>query len=83
MNVEANSQEDWMKLLVSDMRQQFEKVKLGGGRKSIEKQRERNKLTARERIAFLCDPDTPFIEIGSFAGYQMYEEEGGCASGGT
>ncbi|MGL5947163.1 MAG: hypothetical protein ACRCZV_13405, partial [Sediminibacterium sp.] len=83
MNVEANSQEDWMKLLVSDMRQQFEKIKLGGGRKSIEKQRERNKLTARERISFLCDPDTPFIEIGPFAGYQMYEEEGGCASGGT
>lgn len=83
MNVEANSQEDWMKLLVSDMRQQFEKIKLGGGRKSIEKQRERNKLTARERISFLCDTDTHFIEIGSFAGYQMYEEEGGCASGGT
>lgn len=83
MNVEANSQEDWMKLLVSDMRQQFEKIKLGGGKKSIEKQRERNKLTARERIAFLCDEGAPFIEIGSFAGYQMYEEEGGCASGGT
>jgi acetyl-CoA carboxylase carboxyltransferase component len=83
MNLEVNSQEDWMKLLVSDVRRQFEKVKLGGGKKSIEKQRERNKLTARERIVFLCDADTPFIEIGSFAGYDMYEEEGGCPSGGT
>jgi 3-methylcrotonyl-CoA carboxylase beta subunit len=83
MNIEVNSQEDWMKLLVSDVRQAFEKIKLGGGKKSIEKQRERNKLTARERIEYLCDTDKPFIEIGTFAGYDMYEEEGGCASGGT
>jgi acetyl-CoA carboxylase carboxyltransferase component len=49
----------------------------------MEKQKERNKLTARERINYLHDSDKPFIEIGAFAGYGMYEAEGGCASGGT
>ncbi len=83
MNIESNRTEDWMRLLVSDTKQKVEKIKLGGGRKAIEKQREKNKLTARERIAYLCDNNKPFIEIGAFAGYDMYEEYGGCPAGGT
>ncbi|NCI49923.1 acyl-CoA carboxylase subunit beta [Sediminibacterium roseum] len=83
MNLEQNRNEDWMKLAVSQTRQHFEKIKLGGGKKAIDKQRDRNKLTARERIAYLCDKDRPFVEIGGFAGFEMYEEQGGCPSGGT
>ncbi|MFT3827581.1 MAG: carboxyl transferase domain-containing protein [Chitinophagaceae bacterium] len=83
MNLEFNKNEDVMKLSLSQLRQRFEQVALGGGKKSIEKQRERNKLTARERIAYLCDDNTPFIETGTFAGWEMYEEQGACPSGGT
>ncbi|MDO9156634.1 MAG: carboxyl transferase domain-containing protein, partial [Sediminibacterium sp.] len=75
--------EDWMKLMLSEMRQRMEKIALGGGKKAIEKQKERNKLTARERIAYLCDSTQPFTEIGGFAGFGMYEEDGGCPAGGT
>src|SRR6478672_10378073 len=83
MNITFNRNEDWMKMQLSEMKQRFEKIKLGGGKKSIEKQRQRNKLTARERIEFLCDQGRPFTEIGAFAGFEMYEAEGGCPAGGT
>ncbi len=83
MNIDANKNEDWMKLMLSEMNQQLEKIKLGGGKKSIDKQHERNKLTARERIAYLCDKDRAFLEMGAFAGLDMYENEGGCPAGGT
>ncbi|MBI2282532.1 MAG: acyl-CoA carboxylase subunit beta [Bacteroidetes bacterium] len=83
MNLAQNRNEDWMKMAVSQTQQYYEKIKLGGGKKAIEKQRERNKLTARERINYLCDKDQPLIEIGAFAGFDMYEEQGGCPAGGT
>jgi len=83
MNITFNRNEDWMKMQLSEMKQRFEKIKLGGGKKSIEKQRQKNKLTARERIEYLCDKDKPFVEIGAFAGFEMYEEQGGCPAGGT
>ncbi len=83
MNIEQNKNEDAMKLAWSQVRQRLEKIYEGGGKKSIDKQRERNKLTARERIAYLCDKDKPFVEIGAFAGYDMYAAEGGCPAGGT
>ncbi len=82
-NLEFNRNEDWMKLLWSDRKQKFEKVKLGGGKKSIDKQHEKNKLTARERIEYLIDKGSTFIEIGAFAGYEMYAEQGGCPAAGT
>jgi acetyl-CoA carboxylase carboxyltransferase component len=82
-NLEFNKNEDWMKLLWSDTKQKLEKIKLGGGKKSIEKQHEKNKLTARERIEYLIDKDSNFIEIGAFAGYDMYPEQGGCPAAGT
>ena len=83
MNLAFNKNEDAMKLAYSQVRQRLETIFEGGGKKAIEKQRERNKLTARERIRYLCDEASPFIEIGAFAGYEMYAEHGGCPAGGT
>ena len=83
MNLEFNKNEDSMKMALSQLKNRFEKIALGGGKKAIEKQREKNKLTARERINYLIDENSSFIEIGAFAGYEMYEEQGGCPAGGT
>ncbi|MBN9299960.1 MAG: acyl-CoA carboxylase subunit beta [Filimonas sp.] len=83
MDVTFNRNEDWMKLLLSQVNAHVEKIKLGGGKKSIERQHQRNKLTPRERIAYLCDKNKPFTELGLFAGFDMYSEEGGCPAGGT
>jgi len=83
MNLEFNRNEDQLKQSLSEMRRKLDKIFEGGGKKSIEKQREKNKLTPRERIDYLTDQDKPFIEIGAFAGYEMYEEQGGCPAGGT
>lgn len=83
MNLDFNKNEDAMKLAMSHLLQHYEKIKQGGGQKAIAKQREKNKLTARERIDYLTDLNKPFIEIGSFAGFEMYSEHGGCPAGGT
>jgi 3-methylcrotonyl-CoA carboxylase beta subunit len=83
MDIQFNKNEDVMKLSLSEMKHRLSKIYEGGGKKSIAKQKERNKLTARERIEYLRDVDTPFIEIGAFAGYEMYEADGGCPAGGT
>ncbi|MET0464868.1 MAG: acyl-CoA carboxylase subunit beta [Chitinophagaceae bacterium] len=83
MNIEFNRNEDHLKLLLSDRRQKLAKISEGGGKKAQAKQKEKNKLTPRERIEYLTDKDSPFIEIGAFAGYDMYKEEGGCPAGGT
>jgi 3-methylcrotonyl-CoA carboxylase beta subunit len=83
MDIQKNKNEDEQKLAWSEVRQQLEKIYEGGGKKAIAKQKEKNKLVARERIKFLCDEDSPFIEIGAFAGYDMYAEHGGCPAGGT
>ncbi|MDH3251366.1 MAG: acyl-CoA carboxylase subunit beta [Ignavibacteria bacterium] len=65
------------------MREREEVVKLGGGKKAIEKLHGRGKLTARERIQKLIDPGSYVLEVGLFAAYEMYEEEGGAPSSGT
>lgn len=83
MDIQFNKNEDEQKMAWSAVKQQLEKIAEGGGLKSIQKQKEKGKLVARERIAYLCDKDRPFIEIGAFAGYEMYEEYGGCPAGGT
>ncbi len=54
-----------MKLSVSQLRQRLSQMALGGGKKAQEKQKEKNKLTARERIEYLRDQDKPFLEIGA------------------
>src|SRR5580700_2709932 len=83
MNLEFNKNEDTMRQSLSQLRTRLDKIALGGGKKAIERQREKNKLTARERIQYLLDEGASFIEIGAFAGYEMYEEQGGCPAGGT
>ena len=83
MNLEFNRNEDWMKQLYSEVKQRFETIKLGGGKKANEKQKERNKLTARQRVEYLLDKNEPFVEIAAFAGFDMYEEQGGCPGAGT
>ena len=72
-----------MKLALSQLRMRFQKIAVGGGMKAADKQHEKNKMTARERIAYLLDKDSGFYEIGAFAGYEMYEEYGGCPAAGT
>ncbi|TAE49947.1 MAG: acyl-CoA carboxylase subunit beta [Cytophagales bacterium] len=83
MNLEFSKNEDANKLLISQLKQRFDVVKLGGGASKIKKEHEKGKLTARERIEYLVDKNTDFLEIGTFVGYNMYEEHGGCPSGGV
>ena len=83
MDINFNKNEDYNKLLVSDLRKRFVKVKLGGGQKRIDKHHANGKMTARERIDYLLDNNSKSIEIGAFAGEEMYAEHGGCPSGGV
>ena len=83
MDLNFNKNEDYNKLLISDLRKRFVKVKLGGGQKRIDKHHDKGKMTARERIDYLLDPKAKSIEIGAFAGENMYLEHGGCPSGGV
>ena len=80
-NLDFNKNDDKMRLLISEMKRRYTEVALGGGKKKIEKQHAKGKLTARERIDYLKDKDADFLEIGAFAGDGMYEEYGGCPSG--
>ncbi|WP_405607589.1 acyl-CoA carboxylase subunit beta [Polaribacter sp. Asnod1-A03] len=82
MDLNFNKNEDYNKLLASDLRRRFAKVRLGGGQKRIDKHHEKGKMTARERVDYLLD-DSKSIEIGAFAGEDMYAEHGGCPSGGV
>ncbi len=83
MDIKFNKNEDHNKLLLSDLKKRFAQVKLGGGQKSIDKHHSKGKMTARERIDYLLDPKSKSIEIGAFAGEDMYPEYGGCPSGGV
>jgi acetyl-CoA carboxylase carboxyltransferase component len=82
-DLEKNKNEDSLKLLVSDVKHRLNKIHLGGGQKKIDKQHAQNKLTARERVSYLLDDGKPQIEIGAFAGFNMYTEHGGCPAGGV
>ena len=83
MNIEFNSNEDFNKLALSELRKRLKKVKEGGGAKNLEKLHAQGKLSARERIDYLLDKNSPSIEIGAFAGDGMYAEHGGCPSAGV
>ena len=83
MDLNFNINEDHNKLLLSKLKKRIAQVKLGGGSEKIKKQNEKGKLTARERIDYLLDPKTKSIEIGSLAGYEMYDKHGGCPSAGV
>ena len=83
MDIEFNRNEDALKQLTYQLKQKLKKVYLGGGEQRIQKEHDKGKLTARERIQYLLDPDREFLEIGAFAGEGMYEDVGGCPSGGV
>ena len=69
--------------LLTEIKNQDEQIRQGGGAKAIESQHKKGRLTARERIAKLIDPRTYFFELGTFAAFEMYEEWGGAPSAGT
>lgn len=83
MDLEFNKREDINKLKLSDTKKILSKIKLGGGEKALQKQRDQGKMTVRERLEYLFDKNSDSIEIGAFAGYEMYEEQGGCPAGGV
>lgn len=83
MDIQFNTNEDYNKLALSELRKRLKKVKEGGGKKNLEKLHSQGKLSARERIEYLLDKDKPQIEIGAFAGEGMYETHGGCPSAGV
>ena len=83
MNLDFNKNDDFMRLKISDLKRRKAIILKGGGKEKIKKQHDKGKLTARERIDFLKDPDAIFFEIGLFAGYEMYSDYGGCPAGGV
>jgi len=82
-NLAFNQNEDLNKQLWASVEAKLNKIQLGGGEKSAAKQKAKGKMLARERIDYLRDADTEWLEIGAFAGYEMYEEYGGCPAGGV
>jgi len=83
MYLEFNKNEDINKQLVYELNTRLKKVHEGGGEKAAAKQKEKGKMLARERVAYLIDDDKPWLEMGAFVGEGMYEEHGGCPSGGV
>ncbi|WP_367866322.1 acyl-CoA carboxylase subunit beta [Pedobacter sp. WC2423] len=83
MNIEFNKNEDINKQLVYELKTKLKKIFAGGGEKSAAKQKEKGKMLARERVAYLIDKETEFLEIGAFAADGMYAEQGGCPSAGV
>lgn len=83
MDINFNKNEDYNKLLITNLKQRFAQVRVGGGEKRIEKLHNEGKMTARERIDYLLDAKANSIEIGAFVGEGMYAEHGGCPSGGV
>ncbi|MBO6515886.1 MAG: acyl-CoA carboxylase subunit beta [Bacteroidia bacterium] len=81
--LEFNKNEDKLGQLVSRLNHRLGQIHKGGGEKSASKQKSKGKMLARERINYLKDDDAQFLEIGAFAGYEMYEEHGGCPAGGV
>jgi 3-methylcrotonyl-CoA carboxylase beta subunit len=82
-DLEFNKNEDRLKMMVSELNDKLKVIYQGGGEKKIAKHKSKGKMTARERVSYLLDKDSPRLEIGAFAGYEMYEEHGGCPGGGV
>ena len=70
----------WTELL-TEFSSQSDQIELGGGQKSIDRQHKKGRLTARQRVAELLDPGSFFLEVGRWAGWEMYQEWGGTVSG--
>jgi 3-methylcrotonyl-CoA carboxylase beta subunit len=83
MDINFNKNEDAIKLKVAEMKRRLEKISLGGGKMKIEKEHSKGKLTARERVNYLIDKKSNFLELGAFVANDMYEEYGGCPAAGV
>jgi 3-methylcrotonyl-CoA carboxylase beta subunit len=83
MNIEFNKNEDFNKQAIYELKTRLKKIYKGGGDKNAAKQKEKGKLLARERINYLIDEGTRFLELGAFAAEDMYLEQGGCPSAGV
>ncbi|WP_316794394.1 acyl-CoA carboxylase subunit beta [Pedobacter frigoris] len=83
MDIEFNKNEDVNKQSVYELKTRLKKIYKGGGEKSAAKQKEKGKMLVRERIAYLIDKESKFLEIGAFAAEDMYAEQGGCPSAGV
>lgn len=82
-DLKSSGNEEQFKTLLKTLRTTSARVMEGGGAKKIQEQHQKGKLTARERLAYLLDKESPFLEVGLFAGEGMYAEQGGCPSGGV
>ena len=69
--------------LIEELNQKRKQIRLGGGLKKIQAHKAKGKMTTWERVEYLIDKDTEFVEFGVFAGDGMYEEDGGCPNGGV
>lgn len=83
IDLEFNKNEDNYRTLIANLQNNLKTVHLGGGKKNADKQKEKGKMLARERVAYLLDKDHPQFEIGAFAANDMYKAEGGCPSAGV
>jgi 3-methylcrotonyl-CoA carboxylase beta subunit len=72
-----------MEALLLGLGEEEATLRQGGGSRAIEAQHQKKRLTARERLDLLLDPGEPFLELGLFAAYGMYEEWGGAPSAGV
>lgn len=79
----TGTKQNWLSELLAEFKDQEKTIKLGGGKARINKEHGKGKLTARERIKKLIDKGSDFYELGLWAGYEMYEEQGGCPAGGV
>ena len=82
-DLDFNKNEDVNKQLWDAVKAKLDVIHKGGGEKAATKQKQKGKLLARERVDYLRDSDKDWIEIGAFAGYDQYEEYGGCVAGGV
>lgn len=83
MDIEFNKNEDVNKQLVYELKTRLNKIYAGGGAKNAAKQKGKGKLLARERIDYLTDEESEWLEVGAFAAEDMYAEQGGCPSAGV
>ena len=83
MNIDFNKNEDAMKLKIAELNKKLAEISLGGGKEKIAKQHNKGKLTARERIDYLIDEKSNFLELGALVADEMYEEYGGCPAAGV
>ena len=74
--------EHWRNTL-KDLRSREDELRLGGGIKALKRQKDKGKMSARERVAELCDADSEFVELGLWAAHGLYEEYGGAPAAGV